>query len=257
MVPVRSVTVASLQTAIASEQIEHSTTRPTESLSGEVRRLGVNMEDDAVALEAKGLSKDFMATSEPLALALEQSDSSWTMAHFGDTNILSQWTALKPGGIVARDELYDHLDAAFCDNPEKMTALVAIGESDVNEELLIEISRLVKLGRENLSLLQSVGYDAAKLDSTEAIGHQLSAIYAQSRPGSDPKEEKILLEQTKNFAMRWIKTVRKFGKLANRDNPERQQAYHDPYSRTKYLKQVAAKKKADAASTAPKTSTWP
>ncbi len=248
MVSVRSLTPTSLSSAIASEQIDKNTSRATENLTVEIRRLGTLMQEDSAGLQSKGISADFIVTAEPLAETLEQNEYAWANAHFGEGNALTQWTALKQSGIDARDNLYDHLDAAYTDEPDKMKLLEAIGESNVNEDLLMEIPNLVALGRDNLALLQSVGYTSAMLDQTEALGHQLAALYAQSRPGTDPKTAKTMLQRAKNLAIRWMHVVRKFGKLANNGNPDRQKAYNDPYLRAANSKRDAQKPASTVAS---------
>ena len=236
MIPIRSVTTTNLSEAIAAENADKTITRSVEGIAAEVRRLGVLMQEDSAGFQSKGISADYISTAEPLAKALEQSEFNWTNAHFGTGNILSQWATLKHSGIESRDDLYDHLDAAFTDEPDKLKILEAIGTSNVNEDIPIEIQSLVALGRNNLALLQSVGYSAEKLDQMETLGSQLAALHAQSRPGSDPKEERQLLHRTKNFAMEWMRIVRKFGKLVNNGNPERRKLYVDTYSKHMNMK---------------------
>ena len=224
--PIRQLTPAGLDSAIAVEPTASFSTRSSSALIAEVRRVGALMSKDAVLFKAKGISDDFLDTSEPLAQKLEHVETEWMSAIFMSSNLSREWLDLRTQGVELVQNTLSHYRVAFIEPPAQQKELATLGKVKNNGNLVLLLKKLSKLGRLNLALVGAVGVTEEMLSNMTALSNQLAVRLAKNRRSAS-KEVKTKREQTKSFAERWLQTVRKFGKLACKENPERASLYSD------------------------------
>ncbi len=223
-------TVIDLPIRISAADPDDAPTTPVEVQAAEVRRIGHLMEQDKEKFLAVHVPESWFETPEALALLLEGSDGHWSgVKHLNPA--MEAWQGVASSIYDRREQLLVPFSVAFNGRADLIGVLDAIHARHGYKKMLIDITRLVELGRLNSALLTAVGFDLADLDAAEAFVHECATLYADSRHDGTRRPEAIARDKAKAYAEDWLQEARKLGKKVNRGDAGRVGAYADSYQR--------------------------
>jgi len=201
---------------------------------------------DQAALTAAGLDWSLVDDLPVRADAASEAQSEWHNVRFGREEAQKQWALLSPAGYALRDELLHYMRYAYRALPELQTRVDAVAEGSSDSDMIQDLNDLAVIGREHLSPLTAVGFDAAKLGQAASKSRELSSLRAEASVDKRAdRERKLLRDQAYTHLKQAVDAVRQCGQFVFWKDEERLVGYASDYNRTKNARQKTEKVEAE------------
>jgi len=185
---------------------------------------------DKKALLAAGLEQEWIDALLKRAAALSEAETRWRMEFKLREEAEQEWMEKSPAAFALRDEMLRYFRYAFRKNMQLSNIVSDIAEGSSNVDMLQDLKLLGALGQENLTPLERIGFDAAKLDLAVTTASELAALLAsvngERRIGNT---DRILRDKAFTYLKQAVDEVRDCGKFVFFDNVERFKGYTSAY----------------------------
>ena len=246
----KSVNPLSLIGAINATEPE-TNGKPVPYLLAELNQIAKICTTEAPKFTARGLGQPFLNCAVPLANELEKRETVWTASRFVTPETRSAWKALSQKGYELRDSLQAELDLALMDNPSAQKTLDAIREGTGAEDMILDIAKLVELGREHLLEVTAAGITPLMLDAAADLDRQLTLAFAskEATPGGSAPL-KIARDRARTFASDYLSLIRRYADVIYKNDPTIRALFASKYQSEKNRKyrETASAKNATPAS---------
>lgn len=224
----RFPTAADISQRVADADPDEAPTTPVEVMAAEVRRVGILLFKNKQELTDAGVPESYFDSSEALALVLESQESHWSGVRRSSPARMA-WVAVRGKVAGVRNDLLLRLGIVFNGHPEETRILDEINGRTGYKKMLLDISKLIDMGRSHPELLAEAKFDPTRLDAAAAFVHEYARLYAASRPDGVQRPEIVARDKAKAYADDWLQEARKWGKKINKGNPARVDAYKVGY----------------------------
>lgn len=210
-------------------------TKPVEHLTSEVRQFYKILETEKERFQARGLSAEFLSLGYALSDELVERESNWLTNRFGDPEKVKQWKTYAPDAYRLRSNLEQDIDLALLDNKEAQHSLTLIKKGEGDEDMLLDISKLVQLGRTYPDEIVANGLSEEYLAEAELKGQQYASLFTSAEIAVDKtREMKEARDKAKVFTSNYLSLIRKYADVIYRDEPEKRDLFVSEYEADKY-----------------------
>eukprot|EP01029_Cantina_marsupialis_P004399 TRINITY_DN14424_c0_g1_i2.p5 TRINITY_DN14424_c0_g1~~TRINITY_DN14424_c0_g1_i2.p5 ORF type:complete len:252 (+),score=28.37 TRINITY_DN14424_c0_g1_i2:625-1380(+) len=176
--------------------------------------------------------------------ALRTAQSNWEAKSTAKSLAIQDWRKEAPAMYELKEDLIDHMEFAFRNEPELLDKLDEIKKGDSRADAVQDMASLSVLGKENASLLEAISYDITKCDRSAEMADHMGTLLGNIN-GRMYFEDDLKLTRDKAFTLtkRVFDEVCSFGKFVFRNDPDKARAYASRYNRkrkTEYRKQKEA-----------------
>ncbi len=222
---------------------------PVDRLVGEARALAVAAKKHGAALAKVGLKGAFAALVAGLGEALATAQAALLASRR-----VGRSAAEVKAEAAARDyraRRLDDLDFAVGTDPDAADRIAKIREGEGLDDLISDLRQIVTFVREVPERLAAIGQNAKQLAQTGTeLEAKLSGLVDERRTRADETRLVDDRDRAATALTSAMGTVRRAGRYAFRDAPEKQRLYASAYNRVRKAvaraKQTRAKKQAPA-----------
>ena len=220
------------------EAIEDADTKtpniPIDKYLQEAADLDVWSKDDQAQLIAVGVPRRTFNELPVRTGALRYAQSVWSKDRFTKEEAAQEWSERKPDAIEFRDEMEHTFRFAFRKRPDLLSKIRVIEDGNDNADLVQDLSDLAVLGKANLPLLEAIGYDTAKLDTSAALASEMSVLLAtMNGERADTNVTKRLRDKAFTYLKASVDEIREAGKFVFWKDEVKVRGYGSAYYRNK------------------------
>ncbi len=245
----KNASLETLSSDIEATEID-GTSKPVEHLVSEVRQFYKIMETEKPRFLARGLKEPFLTIGYALSDFLEKSETDWLSNRFGSPEVVALWKENSPEAYKLRDHLEQDIDLALMDNEEAQHSLKVIKKGEGDEDMLLDIPKLVSLGRKHIDEVILSGVTEEDLTAIETKGQQFTSLFSSAEIAADAtRKMKRIRDKAKTFTNSYLSLIRRYADAIYRDEPEKRELFVSEYESERNA-EYRRKKKAEAASAA-------
>ncbi|MCB8999649.1 MAG: hypothetical protein H6540_06250 [Bacteroidales bacterium] len=199
---------------------------------------------DKEVLSRAGLDWSLVEELPECVDSLVKREAVWISEFNSGKEIFREWKNADTGARTFKKELVSYFYHAFFNNKDIYSIVRRISKDKTIAGLIQSLYELAELGEKHTEKLKHVGFDPHKLDEARKMSTELSRLYARvvSFRNSE-KPEMGLRNQSYLHLKAAVDEIRRVGKFALRENPERLAGYSSDFLRKKKMKQKAKKNK--------------
>ena len=204
-------------------------------------------QDDEVALTGAGLNWLVVEKLPVRAGACRESQSRWIKERNTRQQDEQNWKDQSPLAFDLRDRLLHTFRYAFRNDEGLLSRVEDIALGDSNSDMVQDLNDLSVLGRANLDLLATIGFDAALLDeaalTSDQMGDLLGATNGERKKDS---EAMMIRDQAFTYLKASMDEIRNCGKYVFWKNPDRLEGYMSAYFKRKNIQTEKVEPKVEA-----------
>lgn len=204
--------------------------KPVEHLASESHQFYKILETEKERFQARGLSAGFLSLGYVLSEELVKREGEWLANRFGDPEKVKLWKKHAPDAGKLCSNLLQDLDLALMDNKEAQHSLKSIKKGEGEEDMLLDISKLVQLGRNYPEEIVANGLSEEYLADAELKGQQYASLFAAAEIAVDKNRAiKEARDKAKVFTSNYLSLIRKYADAIYRDEPEKRELFVSEY----------------------------
>lgn len=216
--------------------------KPVEHLISEIRQFYKILETEKPLFIARGLTDEFLSLGYAISDVLEERESNWLVRRFNTPEVVALWKKTEPEAYKFKSDLLGDIDLALMDNEDAQRSLKLIRKGDDTEDMLLDIAKLVTLGRTNLDAIIASGLSEEYLTTAEIRGQQLTSLFASSEVAtSETNKVKDARNKAKVFTADYLSLIRKYADVIYRDDEEKRALFVSDYDTARVKKKNNSK----------------
>lgn len=187
---------------------------------------------DKDALVKAGLDATLIEELPSRAGAVRYMQSEWKSDKNTRSDYVKKWKAESPEGYDLQAEFAHVFRFAFYNQPDLLSRVDEITANNGHADMIQDLMDYSALGKDNLPLLQGVGFDTKLLKRAEQLAGSLSETLAYNNNDKNLSNE--LKEQRDRAYMHLydaIREINRVGQFVFWRNPERKKGYVNTYNR--------------------------
>ena len=207
-----------------------SPTVPVNVIVQEADDLYLWCQDDQEQLILAGLDWNQASLIPVCAKMCREFQSQWLKNYKSTDKIKLEWDTKSPETLNLRSELLHDFGFAFRKDEQLLAQIKEIAQKQSRASLVQSLNNLAELGREHMTLLESINFDPLKLETATRLAPEMADLIARiERNKKLSDESKTMRDQTYAFLKQLIDEVRMCGKYKFREKPERLAGYLSDY----------------------------
>lgn len=127
-----------------------------------------------------GITKKMLDDLPVRAGACREAQSIWMKDYRSQQDAQLQWDEQAPLAYEMRDALLHTMRYAFRNDAALMGRVRSISDGGGHADMIQDLNDLTVLGRENLTLLQTMGVDEAKLNEASTLSDEMATLLAKA-----------------------------------------------------------------------------
>ena len=204
--------------------------------------------DDKAALAAAGLDWSYVTNLPSRAGACRESQSLWIKERNTRQQAEQEWKQKSPEAFNLRDRLTHTFRYAFRNHDDLLARVTDIEQGNTNSDMVQDLNDLSVLGKANLDLLKSIGFDPTILDNAALLSDQMGDLLgATNGERQKDSEAMVIRDKAFTFLKQAVDEIRDCGKYVFWHNSDRLDGYTSEYWKrrnTPKAKETAAKAEA-------------
>ena len=193
--------------------------------------------DDQTQLTAAGLDWTIVDDLPLRAGALREAESLWFKERFSQEEAQKQWNELSPLAFDLRDQLVHDFHFAFRNDDALSARVSEIAEGGSNNDMIQDLNDLSVLGKDNTTLLQTIGFDLTLLDTAAVKADEMAELLSQATADrADNSAARIIRDKAYTLLKRAVDEVRTVGQYIFWRDETRLKGYVSRYRKTRRSK---------------------
>jgi hypothetical protein len=176
---------------------------------------------DRSLLERAGLPWELVESLPVRGGTLVHADSLWLNCRFSTNEAHGLWKKQLPRAKELRRRLTRGLRYALEGVAQAAARLSVVGKRRTNAQMIQDLNELAALGRDYPAKTAAAGLEAALFEEARELAVQLGDLLARSRERKEPNRVRDMRDRAFTYAMEAVNKVRKCGRYALADDPER------------------------------------
>ena len=113
-------------------------------------------------------------------LAFDEAEGNWNNIRWGRKETMKIWLEVSPAGYKLRDKLVAECRYAFRNRIGLQTRVDAVAKGDGDADMILDLNKLVVIGRENPKPLKATNFDFTLLDTAATQYESLGNLRADA-----------------------------------------------------------------------------
>lgn len=173
---------------------------------------------------------------------MEKRENKWLVRRFDTPEAVALWKKKQPEAIKFKSDLMADIDLALMDNKEAQQSLKVIRKGDNTEDMLLDIQKLITLGRTYLDEIIAGGLSEEYLNAAEEKGQQLTKIFVASEIAvGETNDLKNARNKAKIFTTKYLSLIRKYADVIYRDDENKRALFVSHYDAQRAKKKDSSK----------------
>lgn len=216
--------------ALSHKEVKMPTVPPVGVLVQEAFDLCVWAEDDLSTLINCGMEKNALEELNDLAHACSYAHSLWFNERLRVTEHEIELQLVHNEAKKLYKELIHEFTFAFSNRSDLLSALKNIKKGNSLSDLVQDLHNMATLGEGNLALLKRINFDESHIGRAREISETLGSISGTVN-AEEYRKTKALDVRNRAYILlaNKLAEIRKIGKFAFRNNPDRQRGYQLQY----------------------------
>lgn len=190
---------------------------------------------DLPFLSTVGMSAELLAKLLRHTGALRTAQSNWEELSSVRQDAKEAWKAEWPAFLELREDLIDHMDFAYRNDPLLLKKLALIKEGDSQADAIQDMSNLAVLGQANTEPLKSINFDVGLFEkAAESADHMSGLLAAVNGHMYVDDETKVIRDQAFTLLKQVVDEIRNYGRFVFRKNADHVKSYSSKHNRDKY-----------------------
>lgn len=207
---------------------------PFEIYIYEAERLLTRATEDLPKLLAINMPTDLLGKLKSRTNALLRAQLNWMEQSSEKQQAKTDWKIAAPEFKNLHSELIKHFQFAFRKKESLLDKLEYIKKGNSYADIIMDLSSLSVLGKENSELLLAINFDLSLLDRAAEEAERMAALRGQINGRMYVKDDQLII-RNKAFTLlkECIDELRSYGQFAFRDDPDVAKSYSSNYRREK------------------------
>lgn len=167
------------------------------------------------------------------AEGLRYSETLWTLVFTEKSDAEEEWKLLSKEAFDLRDELLHYCRYAYRKDSKLMDIVNRIAEGYGNADMVMDLSELAMLGKNNPTPLTGVNYDLTNLDRASQLSDRCGILLGKVNGvrTKNEKPAKEMRDRAFTYLKEGVDAIREAGKFVFWKDPERVKLYSSAYYR--------------------------
>ena len=188
--------------------------------------------DDKAKLTKAGLDWLLVEDLAQRAGACRYAQSIWAKESQSQEEAEKEWKDKSPAAFDLRNKLVHHFTFGFRKSLDLVRKVQIIREGSSKAEMLQDLSDLSVLGKENLDLLKTIGFDLKLLDDAALQADNLSVVLANANDeAGDDADAKDVRDKAYTFMKLAVDEIRTTGQYLFWRDDDRRKGYVSAYKK--------------------------
>lgn len=207
---------------------------PYEIYIYEAERLHTRATEDLTELSAINMPVDLIDKLLARTKAMNRAQLNWLEQSNRKKEAMQEWKAAEPEFKKLRTELIKYYQFAFRKDKNLLDKLEHIKKGNSYADLIMDLTNLSVLGKNNSDLLKEINFDLGLLDKATEESERMTKLRGRVGGRMYVKDEKLTI-RNKAFTLlkECVDEIKSYGKFAFRDKPDIVKAYTSNYRREK------------------------
>lgn len=213
-----------------SDEWEKDPTVPVVDMVHEASNLIIQAETDAEVLATLSINTELVGSLEARVEVLRDYQTQWLDEKNDADEARETWEVKFPIAEALKKDTLQTLRFVYGGDEDKMKRISEITKGDKYDDTIQDLHDIAYLGKQDLTVFEPVNYDVTKFDQAETLSSELMILLARMNGEKhEDNELKTLRDKSYYYVKEVVDYIRKYGKYAFRNDPEKAKLYTSTY----------------------------
>ena len=213
-----------------SEEWEKDPNLPVNDLVSEAADLIIQAQTDAEVLATLSIDTERVGALEARVEVLRDYQTQWLDVKHDAEEARKEWKIKYPEALELKKDTLQTLRFVYDEDEEKSKRISEITKGYGYDDLIQDLHDIAYMGKQDVTVFEPISYDVTKFDKADSFSSELMILLARMNGEKhDDNEAKSLRDKCFNYVKEIVDYIRKYGKYAFRNDPEKAKLYTSAY----------------------------